>query len=71
MTKYQNLLASMKANKGTIIKGTAVLLGATAGLALGLDVLGKAANSGVVALADDIEDQQNSDNVMTDSTETD
>ena len=71
MNKYQNAWNSVKSNKGTIIKGTAVLLGASAGLAIGLDLLGRAAGSGVVALADDIEENQDSDTVVDDTTETD
>jgi len=56
MNAHKNVIASIKSNKDSIIKGAAVLLGASAGLAIGLDAFERIAARGVDALADAVED---------------
>lgn len=56
MNARKNVISALKSNKDSIIRGGAVLLGASAGLAIGLDVFGRLADRGVEALADEVQD---------------
>lgn len=72
MNKFQKLIASAKDNKVTIVKGAAVILGATAGLAIGMDLMSKAVDSGEEALeALGTDDENTDDSIVVISDETD
>ena len=71
MNKIKSALASAKDNKVTIIKGTAVILGATVGLAIGMDLMNKAATTGVETFESLGDDEDSDDTVVVISEETD
>lgn len=50
------VITSVKNHRDNLIKGAAVILGASAGLAIGLDALGRIKSHSVDVLADALED---------------